>query len=201
MIDLVKRWEERKSPRRQIPDLQADRLLLVAITAEMLTAEQEADRVGLAALLQAQISAHWPPEDWEPHVYRFILKQYEERPDSCGWHRYVLLTDRPGRGNTLVGALGAFPRPDGDVEIGYSTLPEFQRRGYATAAARTLVEWLLGREGIRSVSAQTYPRLPESIKIMERCGMTFVGDGDDPGTVRYRRMGPEVPVARDAVRE
>jgi len=38
------------------------------------------------------------------------------------------------------------------------------------------------------VSAQTYPSLPESIKVMERCGMEFVGVGDDPGTVRYRRM-------------
>jgi RimJ/RimL family protein N-acetyltransferase len=89
---------------------------------------------------------------------------------------------------TLVGAIGGFPKAEGDVEIGYSTLPAFQRRGYATASARTLVEWLLKLEGVRSVSAQTYPRVTESIKVMERCGMSFVGDGDDPGTVRYRRM-------------
>jgi RimJ/RimL family protein N-acetyltransferase len=35
--------------------------------------------------------------------------------------------------------------------------------------------------------ACTYPRLPESIKVMERCGMTYVGDGDEPGTVKYQR--------------
>jgi RimJ/RimL family protein N-acetyltransferase len=51
-----------------------------------------------------------------------------------------------------------------------------------------LVEWLLGLEGVQSVSAQTYPSIPESVKVMERCGMTFVGDGDEPGTLRYRRM-------------
>ena len=44
------------------------------------------------------------------------------------------------------------------------------------------------QEGVQSVSAQTYPRIPESIKVMERCGMSFVGEGDDVGTVRYRRM-------------
>jgi RimJ/RimL family protein N-acetyltransferase len=74
------------------------------------------------------------------------------------------------------------------VEIGYSTLPAFQRRGYAAASARTLVDWLRRVEGVQSVSAQTYPRLPESIKVMERCGMSYVGEGDDAGTVRYRRM-------------
>jgi len=29
--------------------------------------------------------------------------------------------------------------------------------------------------------------MAESIKVMERCGMVFAGEGDDPGTVRYRR--------------
>jgi RimJ/RimL family protein N-acetyltransferase len=41
---------------------------------------------------------------------------------------------------------------------------------------------------VQSVSAQAYPQVVESIKVMERCGMSFVGEGDDPGTLRYRRM-------------
>jgi RimJ/RimL family protein N-acetyltransferase len=73
------------------------------------------------------------------------------------------------------------------AEIGYSTLPAFQRRGIATAAAKAMVEWLLRREDVAAVVACTYPRLPESIKIMERCGMTYVGEGEEPGTVRYER--------------
>jgi RimJ/RimL family protein N-acetyltransferase len=195
VIGLLGRWSGRSSPSQLVPDLnvpklrgQGGRLRLVAITPEMLAAEPDADKRELARLLNARVTTEWPPEHWEPHVLRFILKQYEDRPDTQGWHRYVLLTRWLGRERTLVGALGGFPKPGGDVEIGYSTLSEFQRRGYATAAARVMVEWLLGREGVRSVSAQTYPRLPESIKVMERCGMTFVGEGDDPGTVRYRRM-------------
>jgi ribosomal-protein-alanine N-acetyltransferase len=54
--------------------------------------------------------------------------------------------------------------------------------------ARTLVEWLLTLDGVQSVSAQAYSRVAESIKVMERCGMSYVGEGDDPGAVRYRRM-------------
>ena len=168
-------------------DLKTGRLRLVAITPEMLTAEHNADAVALAWLLKAKLTQEWPPVDWEPHVYCIIQKQYEEWPDSFGWHRYVLLEGGLGRPRTLVGAVGGFPRANGDVEIGYSTLPAFQRRGYATAFATKLVEWLLTMEDVRSVSAQTYPRLVESIKVMERCGMSFVGEGDDPSTVRYRR--------------
>jgi RimJ/RimL family protein N-acetyltransferase len=140
--------------------------------------------------LAAEVTHEWPPEHWEPHVYHFIEKQYVEDPRTRGWHRYVLLPN--GRGGaapyTLIGAVGGFPKLEGDVEIGYSTLPSFQRKGYGTEAAKALVQWLLKRNDVRSVSAQTYPRLSESIKVMERCGMTYVGPGEDEGTVRYRRL-------------
>ena len=172
----------------RVAELKAGNLRLVAITTEMLAAEHDGDAAGLGSLLRARLTSEWPPVDWEPHVYRIIQKQYDEWPGSFGWHRYVVLDGGFGKARTLVGAIGGFPKAEGDVEIGYSTLPAFQRRGYATAAARTLVDWLLKLEGVQSVSAQTYPRVVESIKVMERCGMSFVGEGDDPGTVRYRRV-------------
>lgn len=88
---------------------------------------------------------------------------------------------------TLVGCTGAFPKDAGDVELGYSTLPSHQRRGYATEAVTALVNWLFTHKRVASVSAQTYPTLPESIKVMERCGLTPAGPGDEPTTIRYRR--------------
>ena len=171
----------------RMADLKAGGLRLVAITPEMLLAEQENDAVRLGSLLRARLTEEWPPVDWEPHLHRMIQKQYDELPESFGWHRYVVLDGGLGRPRTLVGAIGGFPRAYGDVEIGYSTLPAFQRRGYASAAARTLVDWLLTQEGVRSVSAQAYLNVTESIKVMQRCGMSYAGQGDEAGTVRYRR--------------
>lgn len=169
---------------RGVADLKTRRLRLVAITPAMLQADEAADG-SLNRILRARVTAEWPPEHWEPHVHHFIAKQYEEDPRTRGWNRYVLL--RGERPLTLIGAVGGFPKRDGDVEIGYSTLPGFQRQGYGSEAARALVEWLLRQTDVKSVSAQTYPRLPESIKVMERCGMAYVGPGEDEGTVRYQR--------------
>ena len=168
-------------------DLKTDRLRLVPITPEMMATEELADG-SLSKLLHARLTPEWPPEHWEPHVFQMITQQLTDEPKTAGWHRYVVLPDSYGCGNTLIGAVGGFPKPEGDVEIGYSTLPGFQRKGYGTEAAMALVNWLLKRKNVRSVSAQTFPHLPESIKVMERCGMRFVGPGDEDGTVRYRRL-------------
>jgi ribosomal-protein-alanine N-acetyltransferase len=171
-------------------ELRTARLRLVAITPAMMAAETRADG-SLAKLLKVRMTGEWPPEHWERHVFEIITEQLVEEPGTAGWHRYVVLPDARGWGRasgTLIGCVGGFPRPEGEVEIGYSTLPEFQRRGYGTEAAVALVEWLLAQEGVRSVSAQTYPRLPESIKVMERCGMSFAGPGDEDGAVKYRRL-------------
>lgn len=170
--------------RRRVADLKTARLRLVAITPEMLKADEAADG-SLAKILSAEVAADWPPEHWEPHVYHFIEKQYADESRTRGWHRYVLLPK--GRRWVLIGAVGAFPKLAGDAEIGYSTVPSYQRQGYGTEAARALVEWLLTQKDVQTVSAQTYPRLPESIKVMERCEMTYVGPGEEEGTVRYQR--------------
>src|SRR5215472_9241423 len=93
--------------RRSVKDLTTKRLRLVAITPAMLEAEDAADKT-LAKILGAEVPADWPPEHWEPHVYHFIAKQYEEDPRTRGWHRYMLLPKNPRW--VLIGAVGAFPK-------------------------------------------------------------------------------------------
>lgn len=189
MIGLLQRGTERRLQRKFAGDreLRAGVLRLVAITPEMLSAERAEDELELGRLLAAKVTVEWPPVEWDGYVRSVIEKQYQEWPESFGWHRYVVLERGFGRQRTLVGVVGGFPKALGDVEIAYSTLPGFQRRGFATASAGRMVEFLLQQEGVRSVSAQAYPEVRESIKVMERCGMGFAGDGDDVGTVRYRR--------------
>jgi [ribosomal protein S5]-alanine N-acetyltransferase len=163
-------------------EISTARLRLVALRPEWLPVVLDGAR--LAQELRVRVPASWPPEHWEPHVVAFMVAQYAAHPETVGWHRFVVLTEGEA---TLVGAIGGHPKGDGVVEIGYSILPEFQRRGFATEGVRAQVEWLLQQRCVRCVIAETYPHLPESIKVMERCGMTHVGMGEEEGTVRYAR--------------
>lgn len=177
MIGLLRR------PRAAVKPLVTARLHLVPITPSTLNAESH-DDWQLGEALKARLAPDWPPEHWEEPVRAHILAQLQAQPETVGWHRYMLLS---GAVPLLVGCLGAFPCAAGDVELGYSVVNSYQRRGLATEAAETLITWLLEQAVVHSVSAQAYETAPASVKVMQRCGMRFVGQGDEPGTVRYRR--------------
>ena len=174
---LFRKWGAQAIP------IRTARLRLIAITPEMLGAEP-LGRAAQGDLLRARVPADWPPDHWEAHVWAHILAQYRAQPSTFGWHRYMLTEDRPSE---LIGCLGGFPCANGDVEIGYSVAESAQRQGYGSEAACALMTWLLRRPEVRSVSAQAFETSPGSIKIMQRCGMSCVGAGDHPGSVRYRR--------------
>ena len=169
-----------------VPDISTCRLDLVAITPRTVYSEQAGDGQ-LGELTRASLAAEWPPEQWEPHVFEWLLKRFAEQPDQVGFDRYIALRDEVGA-RRLIGTLGGHMRSDanGDCEIGYGVLPEFQRKGYATEASQALIGWLRTRPGVRSISAQTFPYLPASIRVMEKCGMQFVEAGDEEGALRYR---------------
>jgi [ribosomal protein S5]-alanine N-acetyltransferase len=169
-----------------LDDIFTTRLSLIAITTEMLFSEKNNDG-RLGELIQCVVPANWPPTDWEPHVLDFLLAQFTENPDQLGWCRYVSFV-RPDGHRALIGTLGAFTRAarPSECEIGYSILAPYEGQGLATEGARALIDYLSGDARLSSVIAHSFPSLPASIRVMEKCGMVFDGVGEEPGTVRYR---------------
>jgi ribosomal-protein-alanine N-acetyltransferase len=167
-------------------DIVTPRLTLIAITPEMMRSEQANDH-RLGELIQCAIPTNWPPIDWEPHVFDFVLAQFDEHPEQIGWHRYVSF-DPPHGVRTLIGSLGASSKlaNAAECEIGYSILPPFEGRGFATEGTMALIDYLRGNQQLTSVIAHTFPSIPGSIRVMEKCGLTFEGDGEEVGTIRYR---------------
>lgn len=177
MIGLLRR------PRRAVAPIETERLRLEVMTAALLNTEAH-DHWHLAEALAVGLAADWPPEHWEPPVRAHIMAQLTTHPETAGWHRYMVLRSE-GKA-VLVGCLGAFPGAAGDVELGYSVVNSQQRRGLATEAVKGLVAWLFQQPAVHSVSAQAYEASVASVKVMERCGMRFMGAGDEAGTVKYR---------------
>ena len=167
-------------------DILTPRLALISITPAMVIAEKSSDpRFG--ELVGCVVPQEWPPENREPHVLDWLLAFYEKEPTAIGWSRFVVLRAHNG-GMTLAGLVGGFyteAAPD-VVEIGWGILPQFEGRGLITEAAQAFIERIRSTGQFSSIIAHTFPWLGGSIRVMEKCGLTYDGPGHETGTVRYR---------------
>jgi RimJ/RimL family protein N-acetyltransferase len=167
-------------------DIVTPRLSLIAITPATLLSEKAGDG-RLGELIHCVIPENWPPKDWEPHVFDFMLAHFAEHPEEIGWSRYVGFVPESGR-RTLIGTVGAgtkTARPE-ECEIGYGIVPPYESRGFATEGMQALIECLRREERLESLIAHTFPSILASIRVMEKCGLVFDGEGEEAGTVRYR---------------
>ena len=162
------------------------RLELVAGRLALARAEIT-DLALFARLLNVPRPASWPPPLNDENSQRSLLASLEKAgPDDAGWTLWFCIRREP---RELMGVAGFKGSPkNGLVEIGYSMLEAHQRNGYCTEAARTLIAWAFGHNAVQTVAALTLQELAPSIRVMEKCGMTFAGSGpieDGMQTIRY----------------
>jgi RimJ/RimL family protein N-acetyltransferase len=82
----------------------------------------------------------------------------------------------------LIGMCGFPGQPDenGVAEIAYGIAPAYQGKGYATEAARALIEFASTDPRVRTIRAHTLPEKSASTRVLEKCGFGRVGDAIDP---------------------
>jgi RimJ/RimL family protein N-acetyltransferase len=165
--------------------LSTERLELVRATPERLRADL-AGPAALAMVLAATVPDNWPPELYDRGAAEWALRYAEEHPVQAQWGMYYVIDPAAPGGPAAAGVVGFKGQPlDGTVELGYSILTQFRRRGYATEAVRALVELAFAHEEVERVAAQTLPELDASIAVLEKSGFVFAGSGTDPGAIRY----------------
>jgi [ribosomal protein S5]-alanine N-acetyltransferase len=144
----------------------------------------------------AALQAHWAA----PDVRRFLFDgamlspaeiseaiEDSTRDFAAAGYGLWLIQEQDRTG--LTGTAGLRPLDDLGLEIFYSLAPGSWGKGYATEAARAVVEHALGPLGLPEVLAEVDAGNTASVAVAERLGMT--GFGVVPGLLgpmtRYRR--------------
>ena len=166
-------------------------LELIPASREILSADLN-DREELARLLAAQIPGAWPPPLMEEDVIREFIRMCTDTrgPIFSAWYWIQV---EPGSDRRILVGNGGILQSESDpdsVVLGYSVLDEFQNRGYATEAVRSLIPHFFSLPGIRKIIATTYPELGASIRVLEKNGFVKTdhvpsGTGAEEGTVCY----------------
>jgi [ribosomal protein S5]-alanine N-acetyltransferase len=84
--------------------------------------------------------------------------------------------------NVLIGTCGfpGPPDPVGVAEIAYGIASAYQGRGYATEAARALIEFATKDPRVETIRAHTLAETNASTRVLQKCGLKKIGDAVDP---------------------
>ena len=145
---------------------------------------------------QAVLMTHWIL----PDVRRFLFdgealsaaevtETIEDSVRDFASGGYGIWLIQEDHGTELIGTTGLRPLDDLGLEIFYSLAPGSWGKGYATEAARAVVEHALGPLGLPEVLAEVDEGNAASIAVLRRLGMTpfAVVPGVLGPMTRYRR--------------
>jgi RimJ/RimL family protein N-acetyltransferase len=136
----------------------------------------------LAAMLQLSL-----PEKWPQFPEAFACSEnllQDDAAENSAWPGYFFICPATrclvGNGG-FAGTLDA----NGAIEIGYEIAPQFQNRGFATAAVRALLELAFAQPEVNAVVAHTLAQVNASNAVLKKVGMRFVAElpNDEVGLV------------------
>jgi RimJ/RimL family protein N-acetyltransferase len=124
-----------------------------------------------------------------PHPYGLAdAERFIAGANATGDETEFLIT----RGTTVLGACGVGSRDGEQPEIGYWLGVAFWGRGYATEAARALIDHAFGDLGHDVLLAGARVSNPASRRVLQKCGFQWTS----VGLYRIRAIASSAPVDR-----
>ena len=158
-----------------MPKLETQHLLFIPFTLALKKITLH-DKSQVAEHIGVRVSDDWPGADFE-EALPFFIEQMEQDVSGNVWDGIILHK----ADSIAIGGMGFMGGPDemGTVEIGYSIVPAYRKRGYATEMGQALIAWAFQQPDIRAVIAECLQDNSASIKVLEKLGMHRVGVHDD----------------------
>ena len=127
--------------------------------------------------MESVISAE--KDDELKKAYCEMLEGSLVHPDLWDWYAMWMIEKTDG---THIGDL-CFKglKENGNPEIGYGILDEFQRCGYATEAVKLALKWAFGHPEVVAVEAESDPDNAASQRVLEKCGFLATGEIGEEG--------------------
>ncbi|MGC7132796.1 GNAT family N-acetyltransferase [Listeria ivanovii] len=143
--------------------IETERLILINYTLEMIQATIK----GTESLEKASgyhVSKDWPGIDFFFYL-PYVLENVKKDDRMIKWTRLVVLKEE----NKIIGEIGGQGIPDetGEIEIGYSIVPDYQNKGYMTEALIGMIAWLEKQPVIHRIFARCYENNEASIRVLK----------------------------------
>ncbi len=154
--------------------IETQRLKLIPLEINHFEAFQQGENK-FSGLLKVEVADGWLAF---PEGMTFINERLRENPDAGNWWMYLLIHKDNQK---LIGSGGFKGKPDesGMAEIGYAIAPSYQNDGFATEAAKGLIEFAFSYSRVNVVQAHTLAEENASNSVLRKVGMQFIKELHD----------------------
>jgi RimJ/RimL family protein N-acetyltransferase len=144
------------------------------LTHPVLVALRDSDLTAASTLAGVALPEFFVGEP-ERGLWRMRLSDIAANPEAARWIARAAVDDP---GGFVVGHAGFHgpPNDDGMVEVGYTVLPEYRRRGYARAMLTALLRRAAGEPQVRVVRASISPDNTASLATIAGFGFEPAGE-------------------------
>ena len=156
--------------------IRSERLELPLLSLPQLERLAAGDGEAVAAELGAVLPAPWVAEvSW---LAALRAQQLRLRPGDGPWLLRPILVVGSDGSRTAIGYLNfhAAPNADGQVEVGYTLLPEARGNGYAIEAVRAAFDWARREHGVHRFRAAVAPDNERSRNLILKLGFQQTGE-------------------------
>lgn len=119
-------------------------------------------------MIPYQIAPEWPLDEYKL-LFLYKIERFRKFPYENEWEGIII--DKMD--NCLIGDMGfkGGPNEKGIIDIGYSIVPSYRGKGFATEMGKAMVEWGLTQPNVKKVVATCKLDNHASIRVLEKIGM------------------------------
>jgi RimJ/RimL family protein N-acetyltransferase len=169
-----------KLPELKFPDLTCDDIFRLETKRLWLRWPRATDAAAIAAFagrsevaqMTADIPHPYPPREAD----RFILKARAE--NTAGTALHLALAQKTAS-RPVIGLVSAIITETGEAEIGYALAPQAWGKGFATEAARTVIDAVFNLTEVPRIHANSRLGNFASRRVLEKTGFTYIDTGLD----------------------
>lgn len=158
-------------------ELDTERLILIPLTAENLRLQIDNPKKMEQSLSIIETNRFLSSDLKQAMEIRLSKLLSDE--ENYIWYTNWLIVSKDQ--NCSVGGvmLKGLPNENGEVVIGYYTLPEYQGNGYMTETINNMKNWLLNQADVMYVIADTDKDNIPSHRVLEKCGAKIYKETDE----------------------
>jgi [ribosomal protein S5]-alanine N-acetyltransferase len=153
-----------------LPFINTERLQIITFTTEMMDAFLKGNSE-IEKIIPYKVASEYPLEVYK-QFFAYKIERFRKFPNETEWEGIIIHKID----NTIMGDMGfkGGPNEEGIIDIGYSIVPSYQGKGYATEMGKAMVDWGLSQPSVRKVIATCDPDNFASIRVLEKVGFHII---------------------------